>query len=200
MKNLAVFSSGFGSNLQAIINAVKKGKVKVNIALVLSDKVDAYSLVRAKKAGIKFLYVDPALFLDRISYDKFIMRCLRKEKIDYIVLAGFMRIISDYFIKQYKNKIINIHPSLLPSFKGKQAILDALDYGVKCTGVTVHFVTSTLDGGPVIFQAALNIKDDESLESLSIRIHRLEHKLYLKAIDKLVKGKLVLRGRKVVVK
>ncbi len=200
MKNLAVFSSGFGSNLQAIINAVKKGKVKANIALVLSDKVDAYALVRAKKAGIDFLYVDPSGFKDRSSYDRFIVRRLKGEKIDYVVLAGFMRIISNYFIRQYKNKIINIHPALLPSFKGTQAIKDAMAYGVKSTGVTVHFVTGILDGGPVISQAALNIKENESLKSLSKRIHVLEHKLYPKAIDQLVKGKLILKGRKVVIK
>ncbi len=200
MKNLAVFSSGFGSNLQAIINAVKKGKVKANIALVISDNVDAYSLVRAKKAGIDFLYVDPADFKDRTSYDKFIVRRLRKEKIDYVVLAGFMRIISDYFIRQYKDKIINIHPALLPSFKGTQGVKDALDYGVKITGVTVHLVTRALDQGPVIMQSALQIKDDDTLESLSARIHRLEHKLYPRAIDLLVRDKLFLKGRKVFVK
>ncbi len=200
MKNLAVFSSGFGSNLQAIVNSVKKSKVKANIALVISDNVDAYSLVRAKKAGIDFLYADPADFKDRTSYDKFIVRRLKKEKIDYVVLAGFMRIISDYFIRQYKHKIINIHPALLPSFKGTQAISDALDYGVKVTGVTVHFVTSTLDGGPVILQSALDIKDDDTLISLSERIHRLEHKLYPKALDLLVNGKLLVKGRKVFVK
>ena len=200
MKNLAVFSSGFGSNLQAIVNSVKKSKVKANIALVISDNVDAYSLVRAKKAGIDFLYADPADFKDRTSYDKFIVRRLKKEKIDYVVLAGFMRIISDYFIRQYKHKIINIHPALLPSFKGTQAISDALDYGVKVTGVTVHFVTSTLDSGPVILQSALDIKDDDTLISLSERIHRLEHKLYPKALDLLVNGKLLVKGRKVFVK
>lgn len=134
MKNLAVFSSGFGSNLQAIINAVKKGKVKANIALVISDNVDAYSLVRAKRAGIDFLYVDPDDFNDRTCYDKFIVKRLKKEKIDYVVLAGFMRIISDYFVRQYKNRIINIHPALLPSFKGTQGIKDVLDYGVKLAG------------------------------------------------------------------
>ena len=200
MKNLAVFSSGFGSNLQAIINAVKKGKVNANIVLVISDNIDAYSLVRAKKAGIDFLYVDPADFKDRTSYDKFIMKRLKKEKIDYVVLAGYMRIVSDYFIRRYKNKIINIHPALLPSFKGTQAILDALDYGVKVTGVTVHFVTSALDEGPVILQSALEIKDDDTLESLSERIHRLEHKLYPRAIDLLVNGKLLVKGRKVLIK
>ena len=200
MKNLAVFSSGFGSNLQAIINAVKKGKVNANIVLVISDNIDAYSLVRAKKAGIDFLYVDPADFKDRTSYDKFIMKRLKKEKMDYVVLAGYMRIVSDYFIRRYKNKIINIHPALLPSFKGTQAILDALDYGVKVTGVTVHFVTSALDEGPVILQSALEIKDDDTLESLSERIHRLEHKLYPRAIDLLVNGKLLVKGRKVLIK
>ena len=200
MKNLAVLSSGFGSNLQAIINAVKKGKVKANIALVISDKVDAYSLVRAKKAGIDFLYADPALFSNRISYDKFIVRMLRKKKIDYVVLSGFMRIISDYFILQYKKKIINIHPSLLPSFKGRQAIIDAFDCGVKITGATVHFVTGALDSGPIISQAALKVEDNENIGSISKRIQALEHKLYPQAIDKLVKGKLILKGRKVFIK
>lgn len=200
MKNLAVFSSGFGSNLQAIINAVKKGKVKANIALVISDNVDAYALVRAKKAGIDFLFVDPADFTARTSYDKFIVQRLKKEKIDYVVLAGFMRIVSDYFIREYKNRIINIHPALLPSFKGTRGIKDALDYGVKITGVTVHFVTSAVDCGPVILQGALDIKDDDTLETLSGRVHRLEHKLYPKAIDLLVKEKLLIKERKVFVK
>ena len=200
MKNLAVFSSGFGSNLQAIINAVKKGKVKANIVLIISDRVDAYSLVRAKKAGIEYLYIDPEGFKDKISYDKSIVRRLKKAKLDYVVLAGFMRIINDYFIKQYKNKIINIHPALLPSFKGKQGIEDALDYGVKVTGITVHFVTSDLDGGPVILQGELDVREDDNKESLSKRMHALEHKLYPKAIDQLVKGKLLIKGRKVFVK
>ena len=116
------------------------------------------------------------------------------------MLAGFMRIISDYFIRQYKDKIINIHPALLPSFKGTQGVKDALDYGVKVTGVTVHLVTSALDQGPVIMQSALQIKDDDTLKSLSARIHRLEHKLYPRAIDLLVRDKLFLKGRKVFVK
>ncbi|MFH1093759.1 MAG: phosphoribosylglycinamide formyltransferase [Candidatus Omnitrophota bacterium] len=200
MKNLAVFSSGFGSNLQAIINAVKKGKVKANIALVISDNVDAYSLVRAKRAGIDFLYVDPDDFNDRTCYDKFIVKRLKKEKIDYVVLAGFMRIISDYFVRQYKNRIINIHPALLPSFKGTQGIKDVLDYGVKVSGVTVHFVTNILDGGPVILQNALAVKDDDTEVSLAERVHSLEHKLYPQAIDLLVRGRLFVKGRKVFVK
>ncbi len=200
MKNLAVLCSGFGSNLQAIINSVKKGKIKANIALVLSDKIDSYALVRAKKANLDFIFADPNDFSDRLEYDKYIVKQLRKHKIDYVVLAGFMRIISPYFIKSFKNKIVNIHPSLLPSFKGTKAIDDALDAGVKVTGVSVHFVNEELDGGPIIFQKSIEIKDDDIQDGLAVRIHKLEHKLYPKAIDLLVRGKLVIKNGKVLVK
>lgn len=199
MKNLAVLCSGFGSNLQAIINSVNKGQIKANIALVLSDKIDAYALVRAKKAGLLFVYADPNDFSDRESYDRYIVKKLKKLKIDYVVLAGFMRIISPYFVKSFKNKILNIHPSLLPAFKGTKAIADALNYGVKVTGVSVHFVNEQLDGGPIILQKSLEIKADDSEAVLAQRIHKLEHKVYPQALKLLISGKLNIKNRKVLV-
>jgi len=200
MKNFAVLCSGFGSNLQAIINSVKKNKIKANIALVLSDKIDSYALVRAKKAGLLFVVADPKGFSDRQSYDKYVVKKLKSQKIDYVVLAGFMRIVSPYFIKSFKNKIVNIHPSLLPAFKGTKGIDDAFNYGVKVTGVSVHFVNEQLDGGPIILQESVKIKTDDTIETLAARIHKIEHKLYPQALKILVDGKLKIKNGKVIIK
>lgn len=197
MKNIAVFCSGYGSNLQAIINFIKKKKIKARIALVLSDRVDAYALVRARKEKIPVLYADPADFKDRVSYDRFLISNLKKKKIDYVVLAGFMRLMSPYFIRCFRGRVLNIHPSLLPSFKGTQGIKDALSYGVKITGVTVHFVDEKLDHGPIIAQSALEIKATDTQATLAERIHRLEHKLYPQAVRLLIENKLKIQGRKV---
>ena len=200
MKNLAVFCSGFGSNLQAIIRATQRGKIKARIGLVFSDKIDAYALVRAKRAHIPIAYADPARFKNRVDYDKHILGVLQKKKIDFVVLAGFMRILTPYFVRRFKNRILNIHPALLPLFKGVEGIKDALRYGVKVTGVTVHFVNEELDAGPVILQAAIAVKEDDTFDSLAKRIHRLEHRLYPEAIRLLVQGKLVISGRKVFIR
>ncbi len=195
--NFAVFASGFGSNLQAIINARERGELKGNIGLVVSDRKDAYALKRAEKANLKTLFIDPKLYANPQSFDREVVIRLKEETIEYIVLAGFMRILSPYFIKTFKNRIINIHPSLLPSFKGTQAIKDALTYGVKVTGVTVHFVDEKIDHGPIIFQKAIAIRPNETVETLEARLHQVEHAIYHKAIDLLVHGRLKVVGRKV---
>ena len=200
MKKVAVFCSGFGSNLQAIINAVKRGGIKADIAFVLSDKVDAFALVRARKAGIPFMCVDPDDFKDRPAYEKYVAGQLKKRNIDFVVLAGFLRIISPYFVRKFKNKIINIHPALLPSFKGVHGIRDAINYGVKVTGVTVHFVEEELDAGPVILQRAVNVRDDDTQDSLAQRIHKVEHRLYPLAVKLLVENRITVKGRKVRIK
>ncbi len=197
MKNIAVFCSGFGSNLQAIINAVGKGKIKAKIALVVGDRSDAYALSRAENAAIPILHVPSANFKDRTSYDKFVVRNLKQRKIDFVVLAGFMRLISPYFVRQFKNRMLNIHPSLLPAFKGTHGIRDALNYGAKVTGVTVHFVDEDLDHGPIISQGSVEIKAGDTEDSLAERIHKLEHKLYPEAVRLLVDGKLKVAGRRV---
>jgi phosphoribosylglycinamide formyltransferase-1 len=194
--NFAVLASGNGSNLQAIIDAKKKGKIKGTLTLVISDKADARALVRARKAGVKtVLHVDPKNFPSREDYDNELVSILKKEKAGLVVLAGFMRILSPVFVKAFRHKIINIHPALLPSFKGGHAVKDALAYGVKVTGVTVHFIDEEVDHGAIIAQVALDIKPKDTIESLSRRIHKVEHALYPKVIDLFLRGKLKVSGR-----
>ncbi len=195
MKRFAVLASGFGSNLQVIIQAVQKKKIKAELTLVISDKAEAFALVRAKKAKIKALFIDPKAFLDRESFDREVVKVLREHGVDFVVLAGFMRILSSYFIQEYKNKILNIHPALLPAFKGGHAIKDALEYGAKVTGVTVHFADEEVDHGPIILQEAVKIESKDTLETLATKIHKVEHKIYPRAIDLLARGKLKMVGR-----
>jgi phosphoribosylglycinamide formyltransferase-1 len=195
--NIAVLCSGKGTNLQAIISAVDSGRIEADLKLVLGDKQKALCLKRAKKAGIKTVFIDSKKYRGRKGFDQEVIRHLIHEKIDLVVLAGFMRILSDYFIKKYRNRIINIHPALLPSFKGAKGIKDAYDHGVKVTGVTVHFVNEELDDGPIILQDIIKIKPGESMASLEKRIHKLEHKLYPQAINLLSQGKIQIKGRKV---
>ncbi|MCM8779703.1 MAG: phosphoribosylglycinamide formyltransferase [Candidatus Omnitrophica bacterium] len=197
MKNIAVFCSGNGTNLQAIIDAVKAGKLKVNIALVISDNKEAYALKRAEDAKIKNIFIDPTGFTKKADFEKEIIKNLEPEKIDLIVLAGFMRILSADFVRRFKNTIINIHPALLPAFKGAHAIKDAFLYGVKVTGVSVHFVDEEMDHGPIILQRALEIEDADTLESLEAKIHKIEHQLYPEAIRLFAEGKLKIEGRRV---
>lgn len=195
MKRFAVFASGHGSNLQAIIDAVKRKKIKAQLALVFSDKPEAYALTRARKSGIKTLVIEPKVFLDRESFDREVIKNLREERIDFVVLAGFMRILSSVFISEYRHKILNIHPSILPAFKGGHAIREAFDYGAKLTGVTVHFVDEEVDHGPIILQEAVKIDPKDTLETLEAKIHKAEHKIYPVAIDLLARGKLKMMGR-----
>ncbi len=180
--NIAVFVSGNGTNLQAIIDAAARGDIKAKIALVISDNNNAYALERAGKAGIETFVLNPKIFKTRENYDREIIKELEKKKINLIVLAGFMRLLSPYFVKKYKNRVINIHPSLLPLFKGVKGIKDAFESGAKKTGVTVHFVDEELDHGPVILQEAVSIEESDTLDSLEEKIHKIEHKLYPKAI------------------
>jgi len=194
--NFAVLASGNGSNLQAIINAAKKGKIKGELKLVISDKPDAMALMRARKAGVeKVLFVNPKEFPSREDYDDELVALLRKEKVGLVVLAGFMRILSPVFIKAFRHKIVNIHPALLPAFKGGHAVQDALAYGVKVTGVTVHFIDEEVDHGAIIAQVALDVKPKDTIASLSKRIHKIEHVIYPKVIDLFLRGKLKVSGR-----
>ena len=197
--NIAVFCSGNGTNLQAVINAVKRGYIKAELALVVSDNPEAYALTRAKKAKIKTFVLTKKGFATREDYDKEIINKLEEEKIGLVVLAGFMRLLSPYFVNKYRNRILNIHPALLPSFKGTHGVKDALDYGVKVTGPTVHFVDEKLDAGPIIIQATVEVRDSDTEETLAERIHKKEHIIYPKAIKWFVEGKLKIQGRKVIV-
>jgi len=195
--NIAVFVSGKGSNLQAIIDAVSRGKIPAKIALVVSDNDSAYALTRAKKANIETFVLSPKGFKNREDYDKEIIKELKKRNIDLVALAGFMRLLSPDFVKAYENKIMNIHPALLPSFKGTHGIKDALEHGAKVTGVTVHFVDDKLDNGPVIIQDIVKVDGKDTLDSLEEKIHKLEHKMYPEAIRLFIEGKLKIEGKKV---
>lgn len=198
--NFAVFCSGQGTNLQAIIDAAKKNRIKAKLALVVCDNPQAYALKRARRAGIETAIVNPKRFPTREKLESEIIRNLNKKGIRLIALAGFMRVLSDRFVRKYRNRILNIHPALLPSFKGAHAIRDALRYGVKVTGPTVHFVTEDVDSGPIILQEACGIKEDDNEKSLLARVHKLEHGIYPKAIDLFARGKLRVAGRRVIIK
>lgn len=196
-KRIAVFASGFGSNLQALINYGRKNDLNGDIVLVFSNNKNAYALKRAKKNKIKTGFMDPSSYTTREHYDAQIIRLLEKEKIDLVVLAGYMFILSHDFVNKFKNRILNIHPALLPSFKGAHGIKDAFDYGVRVTGVTVHFVDEGLDSGPIILQEALVIEQDETMEELEEKIHKIEHKIYPVAVKYFCEDRLKLDGRKV---
>ncbi|MCX5679522.1 MAG: phosphoribosylglycinamide formyltransferase [Candidatus Omnitrophica bacterium] len=195
--NIAVLCSGSGTNLQVIIDKVASGYIPARIALVVSDRANAFALERAKKAGIETLVLDKKDFKSREDFDKKLMESLDNKNVGLVVLAGFMRLLGPRFIEKYRNRIINVHPALLPSFKGAHGIKDSLDHGVKVTGVTVHFVDEKLDNGPVIAQAALEIRDGDTEESLLERVHKEEHRLYPEAVKLFVEGRLKIEGRKV---
>ena len=195
--NIAVFASGKGTNFSAIIKAVKSGKINASLSLLVCDNPKAGAIGRAKRASIKVALVKREDFAAKKDFENKIIAHLEENKIDLIVLAGFMRLLTPEFVGKYKGRILNIHPALLPSFKGTDAIKDAFDYGVKVTGVTVHFVDEEMDHGPIILQKAAPIEEDDTLESLENKIHKLEHRLYPEAIRLFVEGKLKSEGRKV---
>lgn len=196
-KRIAVFASGFGSNLQALIDYNNKHGLNGDIVLVFSNNKDAFALERAKKNKIKAVFMDPARYSSREQYDSEIIEMLEEEKIDLIVLAGYMFLLSQEFVHRFKNKILNIHPALLPSFKGTHGIKDAYRYGVKVTGVTVHFVDEGLDSGPIILQEAVDIDPDGSVEELEEKIHKVEHKIYPEAVKYFCENRLEIDGRRV---
>jgi len=195
--NVAVLISGRGSNLRAILEAEKNNNLgEAKVTLVLSNKPTAKGLEHARAFGKKVVILESSGFKTREDYDKELVKILNEHRIDLVVLAGFMRILSPVFIEAFRNRIINIHPSLLPSFPGLHAQKQALDYGVKISGCTVHFVTEEVDGGPIILQHAVEVLDDDTEETLSQRILKFEHQLLPKAIRLISEGKVRLEGRK----
>jgi len=196
--NIAVLVSGNGSNLQALIDAETKGDLGGGkITLVVSDKPAAYALERARKANIGIFVAEADRSVPREDYDRKIVRKLQEKKIGLVILAGFMRILSPYFVDAYEGCMLNIHPALLPAFKGAHGIKDALEYGVKITGVTVHFVNKELDAGPVILQECVRVEEQDTLDMLEEKLHVVEHRLYPEAVRLFVGGKLKIEGRKV---
>jgi phosphoribosylglycinamide formyltransferase-1 len=188
--NLAVFASGRGSNFLAIAKAIKQGTIKARLQLLVCDKPEALVIKRAQILGVQVVLVKREDFPSRLDFETAIMQRLKNYKIDLIVLAGFMRVLSPVFVKRYRNRILNIHPSLLPAFKGAHAIKDAFDSGVDSTGVTVHFVDKEVDHGPVILQEEIKITSKDTYASLEKKVHSLEHKLYPAAIKLFTTGRL----------
>ncbi|MFH1075544.1 MAG: phosphoribosylglycinamide formyltransferase [Pseudomonadota bacterium] len=195
--NIAIFCSGNGTNLQAIIDAKKRGDIKGELRLIVSDVGGCFALKRAEKAGIKTLVVERKDFKTKKEFEDVILKRLKEEKIDLIVLAGYMKLLSADFVNKYKNRILNIHPALLPAFKGTHGIRDAFLYGAKVTGPTVHFVTPDMDAGPVILQSPVMVREDDTDQTLAEAIHREEHKIYPRAIQLFIEGKLKIEGQKV---
>lgn len=192
---IAVFCSGQGTNLQALISAVRAKKLLARIVLVISDKPDAKALARAHRFGIEARFIDPKDFPSRADYEETLIAVLDDRRVALVCLAGFMRILSAVFVRHYQNRILNIHPALLPAFPGSHAVGDALAWGAKVTGVTVHFVDEHVDHGPIILQEAVRIMPKDTQATLLERLHRLEHRLYPEAIKQVLAGRVKVSGR-----
>ncbi len=199
---VGVLASGRGSNLQAIIDASESGilKGKAEVVVVMSDKADAYALERAKRHGIPGLFVDPARHRRRDDYDLDLLGVLRGFKIDLALLAGYMRVVGPVMVEAFEHRMMNIHPSLLPSFPGLRVQKKALDYGARFSGCTVHFVSGGVDAGPIIIQAVVPVMPDDDEDALAGRILRQEHRIYPEAVRLFAEGRLKVAGRRVVVK
>ncbi|MFJ7929814.1 phosphoribosylglycinamide formyltransferase [Peribacillus sp. NPDC096622] len=190
MKRLAVFASGNGSNFQSIAEAIKRGKLEAEICLVVCDREDAYVLERAKLENIDSFSFSAKNYSNKTEYESEILEKLRQYEIEFIILAGYMRLIGPTLLQKYSQRIVNIHPSLLPSFPGKDAIGQAFDAGVKETGVTVHYVDDGMDTGPVIAQKAVPILEGDTKDILQKRIQEMEHDLYPSVLQELCHKKL----------
>lgn len=196
-EKLGVLCSGRGTDLQSIINAIEAGNLEAEIAIVLTDKPDVMALERAEKAGIRNLCVNRKEFSDRQPFEEALVKELQAAGVTLVILAGFMRILSPYFVHLYSGRIMNIHPALLPSFGGAHAHRDVLAYGVKVSGCTVHFVDEGMDSGPIILQAAVPVYDDDTEETLGARVLEQEHIIYPRAIQLYCEGRLKVEGRHV---
>jgi phosphoribosylglycinamide formyltransferase-1 len=194
--NLGVLISGRGSNLHALIEAVQSGRLDARIAVVISNRADAAGIDLARAAGLETLIIDHRSFASRDDFDRAVASALRERHVHLVCLAGFMRLIGAPFLEAFPNAILNIHPSLLPSFPGVGAQAQALAYGVKVTGVTVHLVTGELDGGPIVLQAAVPVREDDTVESLSARILLEEHRTYPEAVKIVLADRWRLDGRR----
>ena len=196
MKKLGILLSGRGSNFQAIARNVQAGKIPAEIAVVISNRADAQGLETARAMGLEAVCI-PSKGLKRGEYDRRVVALLKQKQVDLVCLAGFMRLLSAWFVEQFPNRILNIHPALLPSFPGLDGQQQALEHGVKFSGCTVHFVDAGLDSGPIVAQAVVPVNDDDTLAALSARILSQEHRLYTEAINIVLSGKFRIAGRRV---
>lgn len=200
---IAVLASGRGSNLQAIIDAIEAGRLDAKIVAVLSNKKDAAALERARKHGITGMFVDPKPFVgrpdSRDAYDRTLLEILQRQEVELVLLAGYMKIVTALLVNAYANRMMNIHPSLLPAFPGLDVQKKAIEWGCKLAGCTVHFVTEGVDEGPIIVQAAVPILDGDTAESLAARILTQEHIIYPRAVQLFAEGRLRVDGRRVII-
>jgi phosphoribosylglycinamide formyltransferase 1 len=200
---VAVLASGRGSNLQAIIDAIEVGQVQATIVAVISNKKDAVALERARKYGLPDLFVDPKPFAgrpdSREAYDHALLEILTKHDVELVLLAGYMKIVTAVLVNAYANRMMNIHPSLLPAFPGLEVQKKAIEWGCKLAGCTVHFVTEGVDEGPIILQAAVPILDQDTSDTLAARILEQEHKIYPRAVQLFAEGRLRVEGRRVLI-
>jgi phosphoribosylglycinamide formyltransferase-1 len=194
---LGILLSGRGSNFMAIANNVASGKIRnTEIALVVSNRADAPGLEEAKRRGLDARLI-PSKGLEREAYDRQVVAVLKEKNVDLVCLAGYMRLLSPYFVTQFPNRVLNIHPSLLPSFPGLDSQRQALEHGVKVTGCTVHFVDENLDAGPIIVQATVPVRDEDTADTLSARILKEEHRIYSEAVALVFSGNWKIAGRRV---
>lgn len=199
MKKLGILISGRGSNFEAIARNVRAGKIPAEIGVVISNKEQAAGLAIAREMGLNALCI-PSKGKEREAFERELVTALRQHDVDLVCLAGFMRVLTPYFIREFKGRILNIHPAILPSFPGVESQKQALEYGVKWTGCTVHFVDEGVDTGPVVCQAAVPVLDEDTVETLAARILKEEHRIYTEAINLVVGDKIRIEGRRVLVK
>jgi phosphoribosylglycinamide formyltransferase-1 len=196
---VAVFASGHGSNFQALADGARDGRIDADIRLLVCDKPGAPVIGRAEAAGIETYVFRPRDYPSREAYEREILIELKRRGVELVVLAGYMRIVTPVLVDAYYGRMINVHPSLLPAFPGLNGIGQALEYGVKVTGVTVHFVDGGLDSGPIIAQEALAVEPGDTEETLAARIHPIEHRLLLRVVQQFAEGRIRLNGRQVTI-
>lgn len=194
---IGVLISGSGTNLQVILDGAAKDVLDVDVRVVISNKAEAFGLERARQAGVAAVHVDPTSFPDASAYNIAVREVLVEHGVDFVVMAGYMKLLGTEVLDAFPNRVLNIHPALLPSFPGAHGISDAFDYGVKVTGVTVHFANAVFDEGPIIAQEPVHVAEDDTLETLEAKIHEVEYRLYPAALQLLAEGRLIIEGRKV---
>jgi phosphoribosylglycinamide formyltransferase-1 len=199
MKTVSFLISGRGSNFTAVAEKIQQGYIKAKIGVVISDKPEAKGLVIAREMGIDAVGIDSRDFASREEHEIEMVKMLKKYKTDLVVAAGYMRLLSPYFVNKYRNKMINIHPALLPAFPGVNSQKQAFDYGVKITGCTSHFVNEGTDSGPIIMQAAVSVSQDDSATSLAQKILKEEHRILPESVKLYCEGKLLVSGRQVII-
>lgn len=195
---IAILASGSGTNAQAIIESIERGSLNAEISVIIANNPNAGVLTRAQAAGVPSLLLDHRKYVDRVAHDRAIMEALSAHPCQYLIMAGYMRLLSHVFLESWQDRILNIHPALLPSFPGTRGIRDAIEYGVRLTGPTVHFVVEKMDAGPIIIQGAMPVENDAPEAEIAASIHEMEHRIYPQAIQWLAEGRLRLEQGRVV--